>query len=285
MSSRGLATALPALAVIDGGIVDSDAVEIGALYDRSNSSLADAVMARLDCGRLLAEKKASMKHGEWLPWLENNAGVLGFSDRTVASRLMKAAKANDALAHHLDEADILKLSREMWGHKGEGAHVSANSGENEWYTPPDIIERARAVLGGFDLDPASSPLANETVGAAQIFTATDDGLSLEWLVGRIWMNPPYAQPLIARFCQRFADEIRGGSTGIALVNNATETDWFQTIASAASAICFPRSRIRFLDTDGNPGAPLQGQAIVYAGQDVELFADEFKDIGFVMVPV
>ncbi len=162
-------------------------------------------------------------------------------------------------------------------------HVAHNSGNNEWYTPPDFLAAARAVLGGFDLDPASSEIANRTVGAARIFTAEDDGLSQEWPVGRIWMNPPYAQPLIGDFSKRFAAEIRRGSSGIVLVNNATETQWFQTLAQVATAICFPQGRIKFLDPQGNAsGAPLQGQAVIYAGPDAEAFCATFAAFGFVV---
>ena len=162
------------------------------------------------------------------------------------------------------------------------AHVSNNSGNNEWYTPAAIIDAARAVMGGFDLDPASSEIANATVSAARIFTAEDDGLKQEWPVGRIWMNPPYAQPLMGQFASKFAAEIRRGSHGVVLVNNATETGWFQEMAAECSAICFPRARIKFLDPDGNPGAPLQGQAIIYCGPDADAFEEAFSGFGLVV---
>lgn len=162
------------------------------------------------------------------------------------------------------------------------AHVSNNSGNNEWYTPAAIIDAARAVMGGFDLDPASSEIANRTVGAEQIFTQDDNGLNQEWPVGRIWMNPPYAQPLMGQFASKFAAEIRRGSEGVVLVNNATETGWFQEMAEECSAICFPRARIKFLDPDGNPGAPLQGQAIIYCGPDADAFEEAFHGFGLVV---
>ena len=41
----------------------------------------------------------------------------------------------------------------------------------------------------------------------------------------------------------------------------------------------------FIDKDGNPGAPLQGQAIVYRGDLVNEFVDEFKRYGFCMLNV
>jgi ParB family chromosome partitioning protein len=162
------------------------------------------------------------------------------------------------------------------------AHVANNSGNNEWYTPAVFVEAARAVLGGFDLDPASSEIANRTVRADRIFTAEDDGLAQDWPVGRIWMNPPYAQPLMGQFASKFAAEIRKGSEGVVLVNNATETAWFQEIAAECSAICFPKTRIRFLHPEGNLGAPLQGQAIIYCGPDVDAFEEAFAVFGLVL---
>jgi ParB family chromosome partitioning protein len=60
---------------------------------------------------------------------------------------------------------------------GRAAHVSANTGVPEWYTPPEYIEAARAVRGEIDLDPASSDIAQKTVKALHYFTLDDDGLN------------------------------------------------------------------------------------------------------------
>ena len=104
----------------------------------------------------------------------------------------------------------------------------------------------------------------------------------DWPIGRIWMNPPYAQPLMGQCATKYAEAIESGSTGIALVNYATETSWFQEIVSVSSAVCFHKARIRFVGDEGQSGAPLQGQAIIYAGNDPLKFEEVFRDFGMVM---
>lgn len=161
-------------------------------------------------------------------------------------------------------------------------HRAQGTGENEWYTPDQYLDAARMVLGGIDLDPASSEIANERVQAKQIFTLADDGLSKQW-AGRVWMNPPYSQPHIRMFAEKLVEEYQSGRVyeAIALTHNYTDTAWFHAMAAACSAICFTRGRIGFLSPEGKKAAPTQGQAFFYFGNRTEAFSDAFAGIGFV----
>lgn len=161
--------------------------------------------------------------------------------------------------------------------KDKKPHVINNSTDNEWYTPEIYIQSAREVLGTIDLDPASNDFANETVKATTYFTEKTNGLEQDWF-GNIWMNPPYQTALL----QQFADKLIASDfqQAIVLVNNATETAWFKTLISKASAIVFPTGRIRFRKRDGEKGAPLQGQAFLYCGDNPQRFIDVFSKYGW-----
>jgi phage N-6-adenine-methyltransferase len=166
--------------------------------------------------------------------------------------------------------------------KGNGHHRTRFTGENEWYTPAEYIEAARACLGSIDVDPASSPLAQEAIRATRFFTRDDDGLRQDWR-GRIWLNPPYAQPDIARFIDKLLAEIAAGraTEAILLTHNYTDTGWFHAAAAKCAGICFTRGRIRFVSATGEIAAPTQGQAFFYFGAGVDRFRNTFGGFGFV----
>lgn len=160
-------------------------------------------------------------------------------------------------------------------------HVAYNSGNNEWYTPMEYIEAAKRVMGVIDLDPASCAIANEAIGATRYYDAEANGLEHPW-EGRVWLNPPYSSDLIGHFCKKLVGEFTAGRTleAIVLVNNATETGWFSTLVEAASAVVFPKGRVKFWGPDGQGGAPLQGQAVLYFGRHPVKFMTEFHGFGW-----
>jgi phage N-6-adenine-methyltransferase len=167
--------------------------------------------------------------------------------------------------------------------------VTLNTGNEEWYTPPEYLEAARAVLGNIDLDPASCDNAQKNVRATKYYTKEDDGLSHDW-AGRVWLNPPYSRDteddpgcksFVLKLCRHF--EAGDVTEAIVLTNNATETKWFQPLARLSEAICFPASRIRFLNEQGQPGGPTQGQAVFYLGPNLPLFMRHFSQFGLIFV--
>jgi len=103
----------------------------------------------------------------------------------------------------------------------------------------------------------------------------------------VWLNPPYAADLLPKFIDKLLHEIREKhvNQAIVLVNNATETKWFTNLIKYSDALCFARGRTRFIKSLGDePHAPMQGQAYVYFGDKVDLFASVFSEIGEVVVP-
>jgi phage N-6-adenine-methyltransferase len=156
------------------------------------------------------------------------------------------------------------------------------TGDNEWFTPVEHIERARQVLGEIDLDPASHVKAQKRVRATQFFTKSDDGLKREWR-GKVWLNPPYVQPDIELFVDKLLLELSAGraTEAILLTHNYTDTAWFQKAAGCSAMICFTRGRIAFESPTGEVAAPTQGQAFTYFGENVARFAEFFRPIGFI----
>ena len=197
---------------------------------------------------------------------------------SLAAQVVDLPEEEKAIVESASPEEIRAVAREVVHN-----HRALGTGENEWYTPPEYIESAREVLGAFDLDPASSEHANRTIRAARFFSADDDGLAQKWR-GRIWMNPPYAQPYIAQFMDKLAGSFEDGEVAeaIALTHNYTDTSWFHRGVESCSAICFTRGRIGFLSPDGKRAAPTQGQAFFYFGNNTERFVNVFSAHGFVV---
>lgn len=206
---------------------------------------------------------------------------LGF-EKTQAHRMEQLAENPDIVKEAIKEArandDIISRSFVLEKIKeAKMPHVSFNSGNNEWYTPEEYIKSARQVLGVIDLDPATSQKANEVVKAENIYTIEDNGLEKEWF-GNVWLNPPYSSDLIGKFAEKV--KAKEYKQAIVLVNNATETSWFYDIVSVASAVVFPTHRVKFYKPDGTIGAPLQGQAFLYIGENPHNFLKVFGQFGW-----
>jgi phage N-6-adenine-methyltransferase len=270
--------------------------KIKAAIEAQNATQTVVLLAE---ARIGAELKAAQERGELAgrgnPYGNNqhggNARAAGISSSTLDSLGIPSQRASEMrqLAD-IGEVGIREAAR-VANDAGEPLtrsavfnHRAQGTGENEWYTPAEYVEAARLVMGGIDLDPASSETANRTVKASRILTQEQNGLAVSWH-GRVWLNPPYAQPWIAQFAEKMVEEFKSGRVrdAITLTHNYTDTQWFHALAGSAAAVCFTRGRIGFLSPDGKRAAPTQGQAFCYFGANVPQFAEEFARFGLVMV--
>ena len=103
--------------------------------------------------------------------------------------------------------------------------------------------------------------------------------------GTVWMNPPYSQPLVSKFCDKFIERKMIGAItqGCVILNNVTETKFLQKMLVCCTAICLIKGRVKFLDAEGNivNSSPLQGQIILYFGPHRDKFAKVFNKFGVV----
>lgn len=256
---------------MSGAIVtDSLTKQINEEYLLAQKGVEDAVTHAWNCGALLKAKKAEVGHGNWLPWLAAN-----FSG--------SARSANDYMLLHTKYPELpnpqsgadLSINRLLAG-PGHGY----TSESNKWYTPEHVIRSVWEVMGGIDLDPASCPEANETVGAKTYYTEKDDGLQQPWF-GRVFCNPPYGG-LAGDFAGRMYEFYGSGVTeGILLLNAAAATNaWFQPCFEGV--LCFTNGRLQFAKEGVKGESPVNGTVFVYFGPNERKFAEVFESFGNVV---
>jgi ParB family chromosome partitioning protein len=220
----------------------------------------------------------------------------GSSERSVERAL--AVKKNAPEVYELAKDDKIplkvaeRIAKEpdqvkraaMIGQLDTGAR-SDDAGDS-WGTPPEWIDLARKTMGDIDLDPASNNEAQQVVNAKRFFTKDTNGLEQTWS-GRVWMNPPYSQPLVTQFAEKLVASIESGEVTQAcvLVNNATDARFLQLMLARCSAALFPRGRIPFLIPGSGESltGTRQGQAFLYFGPNVDGFAEHAKALGWVGV--
>lgn len=138
-------------------------------------------------------------------------------------------------------------------------NIQHSSASNEHYTPREIIEAAREVMGAIDLDPATTLAVNTAiVQARKIYTFDDNGLVQPWS-GRVWLNPPGGRERnksrAAIWWNKLANEYALGQVteaiflGFSLEALATTQDTRLWIGDFP--FCIPRARIAFLQQKGD----------------------------------
>jgi len=160
---------------------------------------------------------------------------------------------------------------------------------DEWGTPLHIIAMASEVMGGIDLDPATSVHHRERIGMVLVRTGFGadhgDTFARDWH-GSVWLNPPFSQPLVRLFVRKLIDEHHAGRVpqAICLLNAAPETRHWQQLFAADPLVCWPSKRIQFTHPDPAWAAKKgnrYSQGLAYLGPNRAAFRRVFGAIGVV----
>lgn len=144
-----------------------------------------------------------------------------------------------------------------------------SSNTNEHYTPAIVVEPARRLLGGFDLDPASCPEANERVKANRIFTIDDDGLSQPWS-GSVFLNPPGGK--VKRVGNRWVAVAKGpGKSSMQIWWNYLARQWQSGAVERAFFVAFT---LEILRTSQSCALPVQAFPRCYPSERLAFRGDD-----------
>lgn len=159
--------------------------------------------------------------------------------------------------------------------------INQTSGEYEYYTPLSIIAAARLAMGGIDLDPASSALANDRVRASGFFTELTDGLSQVWY-GRVWMNHPFSRDGNPLWINKLLDEYHAGhiTQACCLTYACTSEKWFRPLLDFPQCFLSPRTNFYLPDGTLKKGVS-KGSVVTYLGDYEHSFARYFCQLGSV----
>ena len=189
--------------------------------------------------------------------------------------------------------------------------INQTSHSSSYGTPQFIVDAARELMGGIDLDPASASWANERVGARRYYTKEDDGLSKKWVADSVFMNHPFSdgEEACKLACKKKRCVTRGycitervpsnkewidklvssyASGGVenacCITFAATSEGWFGPLQNYPQ--CFLRPRTNYYLPDGTmtKGVP-KGSVVTYLGSDVASFGKVFHRLGKCFRPI
>lgn len=151
-----------------------------------------------------------------------------------------------------------------------GAKQTGEDWRDSYGTPPYIL-KAVAQLCDYWADPCPP-------------SPHFDGLGREWdeYWDFVFVNPPFSQ-----YAKWVDHGMKQDCDQVWLSHTNNDTQWFQKLASKASALCLLNKRVKFIDprtgVETTSTFINKGQCIHYIGNDLEGFNRAFSPLGNVLL--
>jgi len=153
-------------------------------------------------------------------------------------------------------------------------NVLHSSKSVEWYTPKEIIDPVRSILGQIDLDPASCEEANAIVSATVYHNKRNNGLAQPWC-GLVYCNPPYSRGETDQWVDKALIEVacENARAVIMLLNATTDRVWFHKLWYWGCHVCFLYKRVRFVCVNSSGvlekgSTPTHGNVLVLISKEL-----------------
>ena len=154
---------------------------------------------------------------------------------------------------------------------------------HERYTPSQLVDAVRLVLGEIDLDPASSREANKVVNAKSFFTKRTNGLKKRWH-GRVFLNPPFDD--WPTWVAKLDGEIAAGRVKQAVVIGPANISAFRLLLARGGLLAVPDERPKYYNPhDDRLIDPPFGSLICYVGGNGKRFLAVFGASGMILQAV
>ena len=115
-------------------------------HRRAETAAKTAIEYAIEAGKLLIEAKELVRHGGWLPWLEENASF----SRTTAANYMRIARADVQHVAHLTVRDALKELAEPKQSEDDDHDVDHDDEAAEQATKDDKIAAFSELIAASD---------------------------------------------------------------------------------------------------------------------------------------
>ena len=161
------------------------------------------------------------------------------------------------------------------------------------YPTPQLIERAREVMGSIDFDPTSDPVQQVLVDATSVPSLESNPLKEHWH-GNVWVAPKGAVRNSRIWLNKTINEYRNGYINSFVFFTSASEIIRSTPVIWDYPVCIPFKRIKQLRATSNgfePVCPSTWNAIVYGPpldtmmndiDKVTLFHNKFRDVGRVI---
>jgi len=204
------------------------------------------------------------------------AKMLGVDNKTVLS--VRGELQSGEEFPHLDR--IMGQDGRCYPSSLDRAEEGLPPVNHERYTPAALVDAVREVLGGIDLDPASSKAANEVVRAKSFFTVQSNGLKRRWR-GRVFLNPPFDD--WPTWLTKLDRELEAGRVREAVVVGPANISAFRPLLQRGALLWVPDERPKYYDPHADKLIdPPFGSLVGYVGRKRDRFLAVFGARGLVL---